>query len=161
VLDNVCYVNLDQKSGIYAWAGLGISSPRSPRSGFSGCRTTPEWHRAWRWECPRRDESADFVRAQLTRLGIQLHGIGAQEQMRVVPVELRALVRVDRILDRQRVQLKLLGDRRELRLGWVAIVQPHTCVLVLEVLRDVPNRKVLEHELSLAVQSSARHERTI
>jgi hypothetical protein len=110
-------------------------------------------------ECSRGDESANFACAQLTGLGIQLHGVRAQEQVRVVAVELRALMRADRILDRQRVQLQLLGNRRELRLGWVAIVQPHACTLILEVLGNVLDRKILEHELALAVQSSARHAR--
>src|SRR6202041_501764 len=105
----------------------------------------------------RCDESADFVSAQLTGLGIQLHGIGTQEQMRVISVELRALMCADRILDRQRMQLKLLSDRRQLRLGWVAIVQPHACALISEVLGDVLDGKVLKRELSLAVQTGARH----
>ena len=81
--------------------------------------------------------------------------------MRVVPVEFRALMRADRVLDCQRVQLKLFSDRRELRLGWGAIVQPHACALVLEVLGDVLDRKVLEHQFSLMVQPRACHARTI
>src|ERR1700722_17609338 len=68
---------------------------------------------------------------------------------------------VDRILDRERVQFELLGNRRQILLSRRAVVQPHTSLLILKVLGDVLDRKILELELSVAIEPGVSHVRTI
>jgi hypothetical protein len=77
--------------------------------------------------------------------------------MRVVTVELRPLMLGHRILDGERVKLELLGDMRKVGFGRVAIVEPDTRVRLEEVIGDVDDGKVLEHELSVAVETRPCH----
>jgi hypothetical protein len=53
---------------------------------------------------PRRDEGAQLAGGQLARSAVELDPVGEQEQVAAVPVELRALVVVDGVLDGYRVQ---------------------------------------------------------
>src|SRR5580693_844161 len=65
------------------------------------------------------------------------------------------------VLDGQAMQVELLGDRRQLLRRRSAVVQPHVGALVLQVLGDVIDREVLQHELALAVEPRVSHARTI
>ena len=71
--------------------------------------------------------------------------------MRGVAVELRALVRAERVLDGELVQAELVGELVELLLRRTAQVHPHHRVGVLEVLGDVGDGKALGLESALPV----------
>jgi hypothetical protein len=58
-------------------------------------------------------------------------GLEHGEQRLPVPLDLRPLVRVHRVLDRQRVQVEQLGDVRELQLGRLVQPQPDEAVVGL------------------------------
>src|SRR5437667_10621473 len=77
--------------------------------------------------------------------------------MRVVTVELGALMLGDGVLDGQGMQLELLGDGRKILARGGAVVQPHADAGLAEVRGDVLNREVFGHDLSLAVQPRPSH----
>ena len=104
-----------------------------------------------------RDEHADLARVELTRDGVERERVGVYEQVRVVAVELRALMLVDGILDGQRVQLQLLGDRRQLLAGRFAVVEPHERVRFGDVVGDFADREVLAVECAVLVEPRASH----
>ena len=99
--------------------------------------------------------------SQLSGAGVQRERVGVHEQVRVIAVELRALVLVDGVLDGQRVQAQLLGDRRQLLAGRLAVVQPHKRVGFGDVVGDLADREVLAHQLAVAIEPRASHARTI
>ena len=81
--------------------------------------------------------------------------------MRVIAVELGTLMLVDRILDGERMQFELLGDRLQIFLGRSAVVKPHAGALVSKMLGDVLGREVLERQLAVAIEPGVSHQRTI
>ena len=70
-------------------------------------------------------------------------------------IELRALVRAERVLDRELVQAELGGELVELLLRRAAEVDPHHRVGLLEVVRHVGDGKVLRLQHAVSVHPSA------
>ena len=69
-------------------------------------------------------------------------GLEDDEQRVAVHVELRALVRLDRVLDRQLVQVELAPHRVELVLGRLVEADPDERVLLAARLMRVQDRKL-------------------
>ena len=72
----------------------------------------------------RPDEDRDLAEQDRLRLVDVAGGPQDEEQRVAVPLELRALMRFDGILDRQLVQLELTRDSRELVLARLVETQP-------------------------------------
>ena len=81
------------------------------------------------------------VSLELAPVGVDAHGVAREEQVAGVVVELRPLVRSERVLDGQLVQAELGRQLVQLVVGRAAEVDPHDGVRLLEVLRDLRDGK--------------------
>ena len=77
-----------------------------------------------------------------------------------VVVELRALVRAERVLDRELVQAELVRQLVQLVRGGVAEVDPDDGVRTGEVVRHVREREALGLQHALAVHPGVGHRRS-
>ena len=91
-------------------------------------------------------------------LGVEAHGVARQEQVARVVVDLRPLVRLDGVLDRQCVQPQLVGEpgvfRRKSRVG-VEEVDSRRPRLVGQALGHLGDREVLVGQHAVAVRTGA------
>src|ERR1700727_2500670 len=67
----------------------------------------------------------------------------------------------DGVLDRQWVQVQLLGDRPQLFAARRAVVKPDKDVRFDDPVGDLADGEVLAHELAIPVEPRASHLRTI
>ena len=88
-------------------------------------------------------------------LGVEPHGVARQEQVARVVVDLRPLVRLDGVLDRQCVQPQLVGEPREVGLVGMEEVDPHDHALVGQALGHLGDREVLVGQHAVAVRTGA------
>jgi len=102
-------------------------------------------------------EHRDLAGLQLAAGDVEADGVGAEEQVGLVAVELWPLVLVDRILDRQRVQPELLRHRRQVVLVGGAQVQPDNRAWHGEVVGDVGDREALGLQDAVAVHPGPFH----
>ena len=90
-------------------------------------------------------------------LAVEAHGVARQEQMGGVMVDLRSLMRPERVLDREFVQAQLVGQRVHVFRGGRAEVDPDDGVRLLEVVGHLGDRKVLRLENTLSVHPGLGH----
>jgi hypothetical protein len=97
---------------------------------------------------PWGDEGGQLTGLELAAGVVQPDGVGGEEGMGLVAVQLGALVFVDGILDREGVQPELFGE--DLQVGGVGLaqVQPDHRGFLLEVVGDLGGR---EHRRSAPV----------
>ena len=88
---------------------------------------------------------------------VQADGVGGEEVVVLVAVQLGPLVLLDGVLDRQGMQPELLGDELQVGLVGLAQVQPHHRARLLEVVGDLGGREVLGLQHPLSVQPSVTH----
>ena len=100
-----------------------------------------------------REEDRDLDVAHDVRLGL-FQGVGDDEVVVFVFVDLRPLVPVHGVLDRQRMQLELLGDELDVAFLRVADVQP--CAAVAQ-LREVLDGALLHAAVGLANEQAGWH----
>jgi hypothetical protein len=88
---------------------------------------------------------------------IQADGVGGQEVVVLVAVQLGPLVLLDGVLDRQGVEPELLRDELQVLLVGLAQVQPHHRARLLEVVGDLRRREVLGLQHPIAIQPGVTH----
>ncbi len=66
----------------------------------------------------------ELAGAELAGLVVQVHRVGGEEQVPLIPVELGALVLMLGVLDRERVQAELLAEHREIVVVRVQQIEP-------------------------------------
>jgi hypothetical protein len=106
---------------------------------------------------PGGDERSQLTGDQLAGVMIQADGVGGEEVVVLVAVQLGPLMLLDGVLDGQRVQPELLGDDLQVLLVGLAQVQPHHRVRLLEEVGDLGGREVLGLQHPLAVQPGVTH----
>jgi hypothetical protein len=106
---------------------------------------------------PRGDERSQLTGDQLAGVMSQADGVGGEEVVVLVAVQLGPLMLLDGVLDGQRVQPELLGDDLQVLLVGLAQVQPHHRVRLLEEGGDLGGREVLGLQHPLAVQPRMAH----
>ncbi len=83
--------------------------------------------------------------------------MAGQEEVTGVAVELRPLVRRQRVFDRELVQAELIVELVEVFLRGGTEVHPHHRVGLLEVLGDVGDREIVGLEHTVAVHPGHGH----
>src|SRR3546814_3161599 len=68
--------------------------------------------------------------AWMDRVGVEVRGARDREQLVAIGLDLRKLVRLQRILDRERVETKALGDALKFARGWLIEAEPEKIAIV-------------------------------
>jgi hypothetical protein len=89
----------------------------------------------------RGDKCGELAGAQPAGAGVEFGGVGRQQQMVVVAIQLRTFVVVYRVFDGQLVQPELLGEDGEVVDLWVVEIQPDRGVALRQPLFDLSRRE--------------------